>query len=372
MGNTEQLNLEGISLFRNGQYERAAEKFRVAINAANTTSAADDTTTIYFSNLAAAYLELQEFTLALETSHIALLRDATYIAARYRRAMARKGLGLLLQCLIDLYTIITMDPADSKARYAFSQTWRMCDSAIEGTQLLGSHEIAKIAFPPAYGAKPGAGCSIRGSATEHRHTKSCSQRRVSSCCSGECHRADWPPRKQVSSAFPPHPKLVVFSKRLTHPYIQDLLKRFAVSAMGLLTGQPLPCPGLLIVHVGLKALPGANTHRLTIQQIQVVPVFVMRGIQLSRSMSQGSTTIGHMGHLVQILIREDVDVGNCFQHSTDIEIRPQDKVMDPGEVHLYSHSLRQTRSFGSDVDVLFRALEDEIELDVTNYYGLRG
>ncbi|KAI0065070.1 hypothetical protein BV25DRAFT_1989327 [Artomyces pyxidatus] len=99
----------GNLLFRQGKYPEAIEMYEQAI-------VFNGPRPVYLLNLAAAYLKLDQYESAGLYATRALLHDPTLIKARYRRALARKGVGQLFAAKIDLETILKQDPNCAEAQ----------------------------------------------------------------------------------------------------------------------------------------------------------------------------------------------------------------------------------------------------------------
>ncbi|KAJ7146639.1 hypothetical protein C8R44DRAFT_724387 [Mycena epipterygia] len=108
---------------------------------------------VYYNNLAAAYLKLEKFKLARGAAHDALKHDCRSAKARYRRAIASKGMGFFPPCLIDLYNVLVMDPKNTEARSTLIETLRTFETppTTMGNERLSSDIIPALDFPHAYG-----------------------------------------------------------------------------------------------------------------------------------------------------------------------------------------------------------------------------
>ncbi|KAJ7495214.1 hypothetical protein FB451DRAFT_1360112 [Mycena latifolia] len=308
------------AFFHGGQYEQAVESYRAAIAADNDASA------VYYSNLAAAYLKLKEFKLARDAAHEMLKRDYRSVKARYRRTVATKGMGILPPCLIDLYSVLITDTENTEGRSMLLETLQ-------------------------------TGCSELKDRADVKFCKT-----VHNC-------------GLLQSDLSAH----TLAEKLTrHSCMRHLLTRYAVLALGMLDPDPLPFPGVLIITVGMLSEPGAETQRLTIERINAVPLILLVDwsghsfADACRTLLAGpSSGIQAFHMLISPKIGRDaasfvaMEVGGV--HTADLI-----KARQPGFTFgLPSHSFRRTRSFPMDLDVLYQALEDEIEFDVDNYYELR-
>ncbi|KAL1942221.1 hypothetical protein VTO73DRAFT_6285 [Trametes versicolor] len=104
------LKEEGNALFRGqeGQWAQAAEKYRAAALTAGPQP-------VYMSNLAAALLKLQRWTLAESAASRALMRDPGHIKSLYRRAQARKQMCMLAAAEADLRRILAQESSNALA-----------------------------------------------------------------------------------------------------------------------------------------------------------------------------------------------------------------------------------------------------------------
>ncbi|KAJ7878027.1 hypothetical protein B0H13DRAFT_2346820 [Mycena leptocephala] len=398
---TAQLNEEAKTLFQTGRYEEAARIYEAAI-AADTGKAA-----VYYSNLAAAYLKLQRFDLAQRAAHDALLRDCRSLKARYRRAMARRGLGLLPHCLVDLSGVLATHPTNTEARIAFNDTLRMHDSA--GKPRLSVAEIRRLDFPPAHGSTltaPADSC-LRPSASSVKipppqkkkrgkvpcngcHEKQvypeeavyCQKCGTSPYCNEGCKRKDRHLHKLRCPVMAEHKVLLDLSETfsLQQPYFKTVFEKYVARALG--PAAP-PCAMLLITHLGVVPHSG-GTHgqRLSVEQINIVPLHIITAdtansymflLGVANMMQKAATAT-----IVPIMFNPafEVDLGpneppDSFSATQMLTVTPEDSTDIESMVEVYSVAFGATRELRLDLDVLYRAIEDEIELDVNNYYGLR-
>jgi hypothetical protein len=107
------------------------------------------------SYLCVTALKLEcRFSDARSAAFYALFRDCKSVKARYRRAMACKGMGDLPECLIDLYTLLALEPTNADARGAFEETLTLYDVA--GKQTVDVPTAVECGSPPAHGAMSAA------------------------------------------------------------------------------------------------------------------------------------------------------------------------------------------------------------------------
>ncbi|KAJ7719122.1 hypothetical protein B0H16DRAFT_410523 [Mycena metata] len=399
------LNEMAKSHFRDGQYAQAAEKYQAAIAADGRKSA------LYFSNLAAAYLKLQNFESAQTAAHDALLIDCHSVKARYRRAMARRGLGLLAHSIVDLSSAVITDPLSREVRSAFLETMRMYETP--GKHTLGVNELRTIDFPPAHGSVLAApvtkdlpppvfstetreapsvqspvfcnGCHMQ--TLDPEQALYCTKCGTSPYCNAACQRADWPSHKVRCSVLARYKVVMNLADKLGQPdpYFRPLLEMYALRAIGSHVGCGPPCRLVLVVHLGMVPVSGesAHTQRLSVEQISVIPTTILRKqMEQSYDLLLGLGAVTYPGtHMVGLSFcpTMDVDLGpkeppESFGTTSTIKISPEEvkRRQIPGSsIKLKSRSFGMTREFELDLHILYRAIEDELEMDAGNYYGLR-
>ena len=111
-GEAEGLKAEGNSLFSQGKYLEALERYEAAISKSPATA-------IYYSNASACCAKLDEFGQAALFAEEALRRDPTLAKAHFRKAIALMGLQQWKGALEDLRTVarsISGDSSDIAAR----------------------------------------------------------------------------------------------------------------------------------------------------------------------------------------------------------------------------------------------------------------
>ncbi|KAM5541101.1 hypothetical protein V8D89_005234 [Ganoderma adspersum] len=99
---------EANELFREGTWLQAAQLYR-----ASAAIAAPEPT--YMSNLAAALLKLDLWKLAEGAASRALMHDPGHVKALYRRALARKELGLIDGAVRDISRLLAIEPGNIPA-----------------------------------------------------------------------------------------------------------------------------------------------------------------------------------------------------------------------------------------------------------------
>jgi hypothetical protein len=92
---------------------------------------------------------------------MALLRDARFCKARYRRALARQRQGRLMEALVDLASVLTADPMDRTAAAAFETIQRELERSGFERNFLSPMSILQADYPSAYGSAAAAPRPVR-------------------------------------------------------------------------------------------------------------------------------------------------------------------------------------------------------------------
>ncbi|KAA1476404.1 TPR-like protein [Dentipellis sp. KUC8613] len=100
---------QGTTNFENGRFREAITDFENAI-------ITDGPNTAILSDMAEAYLAIEAREDAERCAQRALLHDPQSTTARYRRGLARKGLGNLKGAAIDFGLVLAQDPAFADSR----------------------------------------------------------------------------------------------------------------------------------------------------------------------------------------------------------------------------------------------------------------
>ncbi|KAJ7662799.1 hypothetical protein DFH06DRAFT_1129016 [Mycena polygramma] len=393
--------LNGIQagmLFHARMYEDAAVSYRAAI-------AADSESSIYHCNLAATYLKLERFEQAENAAVEALKRDRTSIKARFRRAMAVRSQGSLDVCILELYTVLVMDPGNAEVRSVFSETLRMYDkpgkstpnlnaiSELDTVPLHGSADTApqrshdNVSTIPGHLAdtpgKRAMRAAIRNLGPSSKPAKWCHSYRIFILLGAD--EIPRPEHKDMCSTLANQRVLLrLKDKVLYRSYIRKLLTWYGAVATGMLHTGPMPCPAVLLVNVALLPDAQTQTQRITFQRIHAVPIALLPALVAQEFDFESASSLADPELLadpdclpVRIVIVPNFGevVPRVFASMDATHVYTDDlaRAREPGfTFELYSHSFGGMRSLPVDLDVMFRALEDEIELDVDNYYGLRG
>ncbi|TFY64725.1 hypothetical protein EVG20_g5852 [Dentipellis fragilis] len=104
---------------KKGNYEEAMECYHDAI-------AVNGPQPHILSNIAATYLKMGDYQSAENAACHALLHDPLFIKARYRRALARKGLKHFKKAMSDLVWILQQDPSLTEAKTELNALRSLC------------------------------------------------------------------------------------------------------------------------------------------------------------------------------------------------------------------------------------------------------
>ncbi|KAI0264881.1 hypothetical protein BC834DRAFT_237306 [Gloeopeniophorella convolvens] len=121
----------GNTHFRASEYHKAAEEYQAAIDRHGPRA-------VYLSNLAAAWLKLEEWDAAEDCARRALEQDPSFIKARYRRGLARKGSDQLVAASIDFITVLQQDPTSAEAKTAYKEIIQIMRTRGELDKLRGA------------------------------------------------------------------------------------------------------------------------------------------------------------------------------------------------------------------------------------------
>ncbi|KAJ7174775.1 hypothetical protein C8R46DRAFT_93711 [Mycena filopes] len=206
-------------LFQSGDYLNAARNYERAI-------AEGGPVATYFSNLAAVYLKLTRYSAAEEAARRALVLEPRLWKARYRRAMARKGLNSIPAALVDIAGVLTANPANAEARAAFDALVVLQTET--GMRPLEAAQIVAFDMPHAYGSSSNpplqnhadphqlslpcirkievdeaaghaaldpdlvvSACMTCKRTNDKKNLKTCKKCRRANYCNAECQRVDW-------------------------------------------------------------------------------------------------------------------------------------------------------------------------------------
>ncbi|KAJ7250742.1 hypothetical protein C8J57DRAFT_1474851 [Mycena rebaudengoi] len=399
------LNREAGELFKASRFTEAAQRYQSAI-------VADETgTAIYLCNLAATYLKLRQFLPAQISAHMALMRDPRSVKARYRRAMARRGLGNIPEALVDLASLLTTAPTHGEAMSAFAELLSVQN--VPGSRRMSPENILAADFPPAYGSMSPGVASIQPSdslrpvsdftswqdmdrlppiqlstcrtckTTKSRdEIKTCQKCKRATYCNSTCQRADWAEHKSSCSRPPDNNVTIRLGRELTdHIYIRTHLMFYAARALGFLH-HPIPSNNcLLMVSVEMVPITTASKERrrISIQRLLAIPVAILPDevvethaniLERMKDMVPGDPIAGVW--IVTNGVYQDGEETRFRMVGTPVPFEVLRGARKPGfSMQLRSHSFAMERRVTTDLDFLFSSIEDELRLDVDNYYKLQ-
>ncbi|KAJ7131211.1 hypothetical protein C8R44DRAFT_774499 [Mycena epipterygia] len=395
-----EFNSEAGKLFKAGDYRGAVDYYQRAI-------AETDSVATYFSNLAAAHLKLNQYHAAQDAARKALLLEPRSFKARYRRAMARKGLNLIPEALVDIAGLLTADPGNSQARAELATLVELQNST--GRRPLEPEQILAIDFPHAYGSssnpshrnaadphqlslpfffkldadeKPGIAAIDPGVVVSACMTcKATKDKKELKTCR-KCQRADWPTHKYTCGAASDNDTTIRTGRNIHHnQFFQLHLQLYTVRAMG-----PPDLPSgnhdfLLMVVIDLVPISSPSKSqearkRITVKHILPVPVCVvpLDIVDIHRRVVQGTRPNTYL-HCIWITTSGVYARGEEEASRVSvIAVAPFifNNIQHPMfSIDLYSHSYDVYRRVTPDLDFLFESINDELRLDVKNHYSLQ-
>ncbi|KAJ7247980.1 hypothetical protein C8J57DRAFT_1724362 [Mycena rebaudengoi] len=249
---------------------------------------------------------------AQEAADMALQLDYTLIKARYRRAMALRGLNHNTHSIVDLSTVLVLDPKNAAARSNLIQGLKVhVDSKLRA---ISTGDLLEVEDPPA------------------------------------------PRHKKICSVFAEHGVLIELSAKINrHIHMRELMRAYAIVVLGLLGDNPFPVPMVVVFQVELFPIPKSSQRRLGIRRIQVM-VAENPDICLLRCMVSPN-----IGRAPDNYI--SYDVAAVFRN--EIHRMKQCGIEEVNSPIFGPHPLKM------DLENIFRAVEDELEGDVHNFYRLR-
>ncbi|KAJ6483255.1 hypothetical protein C8R45DRAFT_1099534 [Mycena sanguinolenta] len=269
-----QFNNEARKLFDEGKFEAAGKLYERA-NKADTLNSP-----IYVSNLALVHLKLKQFEKAEICATMALCRDPRSIKARYRRAMAGWKRGRSMQSLVDLASVLTLDPMDKAAVAAFATVSKEYESLGSSRGFLDPMEVLKADYPSPYGspAAPRPPTPQNVSRANGVVIPNCS---TAFYCDEVCQRKHWPTHKKDCI---PYDKVHVLTLRICnnlmdHEYTRLHLKFYALRSIGALHHSPPPYCTVLLVFVELVPVESETgprpRRRIRIRNLVTAPLVVL-------------------------------------------------------------------------------------------------
>ncbi|KAJ7603878.1 hypothetical protein DFH06DRAFT_1255942 [Mycena polygramma] len=391
---------EADACFRTGDYAGAAERYLAAI-------ALHDSDPIYFSNLAAAYLKLNKFSEAVDAAHAALLKDPRAFKPRYRRAMGRKGLGLHPECLIDLASVLTLEPGNADANREFDAVEAICQ---QERRLFNSEQIAAADFPPMFGPSgmtdEAVGAATTSAVPPPRRTggthieicflcrakklrkkiKTCTKCMAVKYCSVDCQRADWPEHKKSCKPASDNHITVRLGRTMSqHQYFPSHLLLYAIRALGLTTRMNNYTRFILLIVVEMVPIvspgpPGTPSQRLAISRLLSVPIHVIPDKVRDEYVELVNQALAN--HLGNPLYGYWITANGIYTEGGDWRYRLWVSRLEGQLLHalrndasmsfpVQSLSLGREQHLRLDLESLFQNMEDELRLDVANKYDLR-
>ncbi|KAJ6555984.1 hypothetical protein B0H19DRAFT_1071122 [Mycena capillaripes] len=230
--------------------------------------------------------------------------------------MARKGLKLIPEALVDIAGILTADPSNSQARAELAVLVDMQTKS--GRRPLEPDQILAADFPHAYGSpsnpprnpadphqmslplfyklapdeKPGyaairpgvvvSACMTCKATKDKKDLKTCRKCRRANYCGVECQRRDWPTHKYTCGAASDNGITMKVGRNIHHhQFFQLHLLFYAVRAMG-----PPNLPGgkhefLLMVVIDMVPTDSSSSdsreprQRITVKNILPVPLCIV-------------------------------------------------------------------------------------------------
>ncbi|KAJ7715180.1 hypothetical protein B0H16DRAFT_1616786 [Mycena metata] len=403
-------NTEGGKLFKAGDYGGAAKCYQRAI-------AENDTVSTYFANLAAADLRLGMYPAAQDAAQRALILDPRSVKARYRRAMARKGLNLIPEALVDIAGVLTADPGNSQARTELAILVEI--QCMAGRRPLEPEQILAANFPHAYGStsnppvrnpsdphqmllpffykaypdevptiatiNPGvvpSGCIACKVIKDKKDLKTCQKCRRAEYCNVECQRAHWPSHKLTCNPAKEKGITMKVGRNIQNKQFFDLhLLFYAIRAMG-----PPQLPNgnhdlLLMVVLDLVPISapsdsGKYRRHISVKNLLPVPICIIpqEVVDMHRAVVALASPHNPV-HAIWITTSGVYDPAEENRSRLGVlPVKPfiLENIWKPEfTLDLYSHSYRLFRRITPDLDFLFTSINDELRLDTHNHYLLR-
>ncbi|KAJ7828461.1 hypothetical protein B0H14DRAFT_2812030 [Mycena olivaceomarginata] len=385
-----ELNVEGGKRWKESDYQGAAEYYRRATEE-------DGTVSTYFSNLAAAFLKLGRYQSAQIVAGKALHLEPRSFKARYRRAMARKGLNLIQAALVDIAGVLTANPSNSQARAELACLMEMQSKS--GRRPLEPDSILAADFPHAYGSNsnpplqnpadphqmslpffykspadskpqsveinPGvvvSACMTCKVTKDKKNLKTCRKCRNVNYCNKTCQRADWPAHKYTCGVVDTGKMMKVGRNIHHHQFFQVHLILYALRAMG------------------LPKLPSENHEfllmRIAVTNILPVPVCLVPQeiVDIHRAVVAGTRAEVYL-HSIWITTTSVYRPGEEERSRVGVLAVQPFVLQNVGNpmftLDLYSHSYGLYRRVNLDLDFLFASINDELRLDTENHYLLQ-
>ncbi|KAK6969482.1 hypothetical protein R3P38DRAFT_756440 [Favolaschia claudopus] len=414
-----QLNSEATTQFKNGNFRAAEELYRQAIYA----SGDSIPLTPLLSNLSATLIKLGEFDEADHAARDALRFEPRAIKPRYRRGVARREMGFFAEALIDFASVLVIDPTHSAAISAFNNILTEFPNRIPSVL---PEDMMLANFPPAYGSvaacnavdiestlgrqrspppledpgittyvtpsnphhlsscpRPTMMCSSCKAMKFRTELKTCKRCKTVSYCNQQCQRANWPQHKAdcQPSTRPVIDRTLRIGRSISEvPYVLDLLRIYAMIALGFQHHSKPPCHTALMVIVGLVPMfnsLGKRTRRkrLSLLQLMNVPFAILPDDMISGNEAFSQANSDKRG--LFLLIVPDTTLKDewatrtrgiycSFNRAMLADIQRPDYTFE-----IYSRARQANRMLTSDLNLLHVSIEDELAMDFDNFYHLQ-
>ncbi|KAJ7364516.1 hypothetical protein DFH08DRAFT_1073200 [Mycena albidolilacea] len=314
--------------------------------------------------------------------------------------MAARGLDYNMHSIVDLSTILVLDPKNADAR----------SNLLSGLQVhinsklraISTGDSLKVDDPPAYGThltaprpavyilpdvlpiemshavpstKPEnvelacSGCLVM---KPRKKVKRCEKCRTSVYCDARCQRKDWPKHKAVCQVFADHGVLIELSTKLNrHIHMRELMRAYAIVALGLLGDTPFPSRAVVVFHLEMFSST-SNARRLGIRRIQVLPLLALGDVVIGRYESTCREMMEDNPGLIPLCCMICPNIGQAKDNYASYDVAavfPHElqRMKQPGFVEQFYQAFLLPHTAMS----FSRAIEDEIEGDTHNFYGLR-
>ncbi|KAJ7117270.1 hypothetical protein C8R43DRAFT_1137783 [Mycena crocata] len=339
-------NKQGGELFKAGQYMAAAAFYASAIKADTTNSS------VYCSNLSAAYLKIGNFTQAERAARVALLRDPKSTKARYRRAMARKGRNRLAEALVDLSSLLSTAPENSAAKSAFASILVLYEAS--GESRISPDDVIKADFPCAFG--PVSTLELDLGDPKFDVTQSTLD-------------DDGTPETETCGLHLPK-----------HDYFRTHLGLYGVRALGLQhpSNQLAPPTRILLVVTDMVPVTAARRarKRLRVKNILAAPLAVLPAEIVSTHTE--TFAVLRKAYPDTPLLTVCVVTTGVYGEAENTRYNispfcvPSSYLRPNATIALHSQSLGVERVASLNLDALHANIEEELKHDRDNYYKLQG
>ncbi|KAJ7659480.1 hypothetical protein B0H17DRAFT_1212874 [Mycena rosella] len=328
--------------------------------------------------------------------------------------MARKQLTLIPEALVDITSPLTSDPDNIDAKAEFRTLVDMQNKTgiqrrftpedlLEGTSpsahgslLLNPVRMDRddphhmklpffktATFPPSttHVANIHGACHACRTPKHRKDLKTCKKCFRVNYFSVECQRAEWPEHKLTCKPARDDNLTIRVGRRLAdHPYFKTLLLLYALRAMG-----PARLPEedhdlILMVVVDMLPLLGSahpGRQHIVVKNILAVPTCIVpEEVAYVQRAALDDGPRGLRVHCVWIATTGIYPDGEESRFRLILlpaaDIMVSSAHLPNFSLDLYSHSHGVFRRVSLDVDFIFESLNDELRLDIDNYYQLQG